>query len=139
MNELNQLARDEKTTDKKQQAKIKLPEFQFFNNRERLIELLTKEYDYLQTHKTKQGGAKDSEKMDEEKELGKQDDDEMVNGLTAAERKEKDELWESGYTDWNKNEFHCFVQGCERFGRNNFKAISQVNRCGAITANLFGN
>ena len=34
---------------------------------------------------------------------------EELNGITLEEKKEKDQLWESGFPDWNKNEFHSFV------------------------------
>ena len=131
LNELNMLAQGEqRSAADKKQPKIRLPEFQFFKNRDRLVELLTKEYDYIQTNKGKQGQSapKDTDKMDEEGEKDKIDEEtkEELNGLTPEEKKEKDELWETGCSDWNKTEFHQFIQGCERFSRKAYHEISNV-------------
>ena len=49
------------------------------------------------------------------------------NGLTPEEKAEKDMLLATGFNDWNKHEFHAFVQGCERFSRKDYFKISEVD------------
>jgi SWI/SNF-related matrix-associated actin-dependent regulator of chromatin subfamily A member 5 len=96
---------------------IKLPEFQFFENRERLIELLTKEMDYAskKSEEDKETAIK-VENMDPlEKEIFEN------GGLTNVEKEEKEKYWVSGFVEWNKDEFALFLKGCEKFGRKEYK------------------
>lgn len=47
-------------------------------------------------------------------------------GLTIEEKEEKDRLSATGFPNWLKQEFLSFLQGVERFGRNNYAAIAAV-------------
>ena len=95
---------------------VKLPDFQFFESRERLIELIQKELDFI-------AKSKESKTEEDVIEDSKKDDN---NGLTAGEKAEKEKLMLTGFLDWNKDEFANFLRGCEKFGRKDFKAISEV-------------
>lgn len=104
---------------------VKLPDFQFFENRERLIELITKELDFMSKNKdSKPEGDKEDIMRSKEDEESKKD---QADGLTNEERAEKEKLMLTGFIDWNKDEFAAFLRGCERYGRKDFKAISEVS------------
>lgn len=121
--------------DEKKKVTIRLPEHQFFSNRERLIELLTKQAEW-ESNKKHKGGAASSTAMNEETGTTKDSADKMQEedaekelaknkGLTAAEREEKEELLETGFM-WTKDEFLQFVKACEKYGRKDFRRISDV-------------
>ncbi|EGR30833.1 snf2 family DNA-dependent ATPase, putative [Ichthyophthirius multifiliis] len=87
---------------------IKLPEHQLFLERERLQELLQKEEDYkCLSFRARKG-----------------DDGLEENGLTVSENEEKNRFQNTGFPIWLKQEFHSFLQGCERFGRESYQEIS---------------
>ena len=93
---------------------IRVPEHHFFPKRDRLIELLTKEAEYKAKHRPviSKTSGNNHEKED--------------NGLTADEHAEKQGLLKAGFPTWNKVEFSLFVQGCEKFGRTDLPAITNV-------------
>lgn len=45
--------------------------------------------------------------------------------LTEEENARKEELQEEGFQDWNKRDFQAFIRGCERYGRDDYAAISE--------------
>ena len=139
--------------DDKKQLKVKIPEFRFHQNRERLLELLNKEADFISKTKNKsiifsnilEEERKHDDKKNEENEnfkISEEKDKKSVeseqfqdqqnhenteaNGLTPEENVEKDMLLATGFNNWNKHEFHAFVQGCERFSRKDYFKISEV-------------
>ncbi len=40
--------------------------------------------------------------------------------LTPEEQREKNELLQSGFREWNKSDFHSFISAMEKHGRNNY-------------------
>jgi len=119
---------------------IKLPEFQFYENRERLVEILTKQAEWEQAQKLKMLLAqapkpvsnteqKPEENKEEQKASEMVDENEKEitanHGLTNDEKEEKEKSLCTGFLEWNKDEFHNFVRACEKFGRKDFKAISE--------------
>lgn len=75
---------------------MELPDFQFYEQKETLIELL-------------------------EKELNCNDDE----SLTPEEQELKERLLETGFRTWSKHDFWKFVNGCEKYGKSNYEKISQ--------------
>lgn len=125
--------------DEKKRIVIKLPEFQFFSNRERLIELLTKQAEWEQNKKSKSGttaashaGATDEQNKDDnegkmqEEEKEKEKELNENRGLTNQEFKEKTKLLNTGFVNWNKEEHHQFIKACEKYGRKEYSKISEV-------------
>lgn len=47
-------------------------------------------------------------------------------GLTNEEKAEKEKYWITGFVEWNKDEFALFLKGCEKFGRKEYKQISDL-------------
>ena len=88
----------------------KLVDYHFFQDKENLIELLTKESDFKFNKKNKLVEFKDED----------------GNGLSIEENLEKERILKTGFTNWNKQDFNLFLQANERFGRNSFKEISEV-------------
>jgi SWI/SNF-related matrix-associated actin-dependent regulator of chromatin subfamily A member 5 len=76
--------------------RVELPDFQFFEQKEKLIELL-------------------------EKEINCADDE----SLSPEEYELKEQLLETGFRTWTKNDFMRFVSGCEKYGRQNYDRISK--------------
>ena len=99
---------------------MKLPEHHLFPQRERLTDLLTRESEF----KNKQKTVKPSIMGSGQKEPINNNEVEEI-GLTPEEIEEKDRLLAAGFQNWNKQEFTSFVQGCERFGRNEFDKIEK--------------
>ena len=99
---------------------MKLPEHHLFPQRERLTDLLTRESEF----KNKQKTVKPSIMGSGQKEPINNIEVEEI-GLTPEEIEEKDRLLAAGFQNWNKQEFTSFVQGCERFGRNEFDKIEK--------------
>lgn len=94
-----------------EKKQVKLPEYHFYEDRKELLKLLEKENDLFynaQVQREKREIIPDSLTM-----------------LEPQEEKEKDRLLATGFTSWTKNDFQAFIRGCEKFGRNNFKKISQ--------------
>lgn len=91
---------------------IKLPEHYLFPQRERLTELLTRENEFKS--RQKQPKSMNSAAIVEE---------EAVVGLSPEEIEEKERLLKAGFQNWTKVEFLAFIQGCERYGRNEFEKI----------------
>eukprot|EP00357_Protocruzia_adherens_P031034 CAMPEP_0115046438 /NCGR_PEP_ID=MMETSP0216-20121206/48748_1 /TAXON_ID=223996 /ORGANISM="Protocruzia adherens, Strain Boccale" /LENGTH=1110 /DNA_ID=CAMNT_0002429517 /DNA_START=236 /DNA_END=3568 /DNA_ORIENTATION=+ len=103
---------------------VKLPDFHFYSDREKLQDLLTKEAEYLhikgktKPSKTEEGeDAEKVEKTEEEREL------EENNGLTVEEKTEKDEILATGHVHWDKKEYLSFVSTVENHGRSDFKKL----------------
>ncbi|EHA48348.1 hypothetical protein MCOR27_004146 [Pyricularia oryzae] len=44
--------------------------------------------------------------------------------LTEEEQQRKQELSEEGFSEWNRRDFQQFVNGCHKFGRNDFEGIA---------------
>lgn len=110
--------------DEKKKIVIKLPEYQFYSNRDRLIELLTKSAEWDANKKSKSGANAEGDKEEDaekEKELA------ANRGLTKTEADEKDRLLVSGYSDWTKDDYLSFVKACEKYGRKDFQKISEVS------------
>lgn len=99
---------------------MRLPEHHLFPQRERLTDLLTRESEF----KNKQKTVKPSITGSGQKETINNNEVEEI-GLTPEEIEEKDRLLAAGFQNWNKQEFTSFVQGCERFGRNEFEKIEK--------------
>lgn len=96
---------------------MKLPEHHLFPQRDRLTDLLTRESEFKNRQKsTKPVSSNPGQKDNQAKEV------EEV-GLSPEEIEEKEKLLAEGFQNWNKQEFTYFVQGCERFGRNEFEKI----------------
>jgi len=126
--------------DEKKKIVVKLPEWQFFSNRDRLIELLTRQAEWDSNKKTKSGttatvsnedpNEKKPEQMQEEtggddKEKEKEKELNENRGLTKDEVKEKEKYLSTGFIDWTKDEYLNFVRACEKFGRRDFGKISE--------------
>jgi len=96
---------------------MKLPEHHLFPQRERLTELLTRESEFKNRQKIKPliNNSVQKEIQKEVEEIG----------LTPEEIEEKDKLLSAGFQNWNKQDFTTFIQGCERFGRNEFEKIEK--------------
>lgn len=45
--------------------------------------------------------------------------------LTEEETQRKETLASQGLADWNRRDFQAFVRGCEKYGRNDFAAITE--------------
>jgi SWI/SNF-related matrix-associated actin-dependent regulator of chromatin subfamily A member 5 len=50
--------------------------------------------------------------------------DEAV-ALTEEEQKEKEQLAQEGFGDWQRRDFHMFIRACERHGRDAYAEIAQ--------------
>ncbi len=126
--------------DDKKKIVVKLPEWQFFANRDRLIELLTKQAEWDANKKTKTGNAatvsnedpnEKKEQMQEEttgeneKEKEKEKELNENRGLTKEEVKEKEKYLSTGYIEWTKDEYLNFIKACEKYGRKDFGKISE--------------
>lgn len=83
--------RSEVVVKNKIYKKVELPDFQFYEQKETLIELL-------------------------EKELNCNDDE----SLTPEEQELKERLLETGFRTWSKHDFWKFVNGCEKYGKSNY-------------------
>lgn len=93
---------------------MKLPDHHLFPQKERLTDLLTRESEF----KTRQKMIKSSNIIQKDKEIEE-------FGLTQEEIEEKEKLLKAGFPNWNKIEFTSFIQGCERYGRNEFIKIKE--------------
>ena len=95
---------------------MKLPEHHLFPQRERLTDLLTRESEFKSRQKiVKPTTTINNNQPKEVEEIG----------LTPEEIEEKDKLLKAGFPNWTKIEFTAFIQGCERFGRNEFEKIEK--------------
>lgn len=95
---------------------FKLPEHHLFPQRERLTDLMARESEFKNRQKAKPSGSSAAQKDGQSKDV------EEI-GLTPEEVEEKERLLAEGFQNWNKQEFTSFVQGCERFGRNELERI----------------
>lgn len=91
---------------------IKLQEHHFYENKDRLLELLEKENDL------KYNAAI----LRERREIVPS----SLEELPKEEDEEKERLLNTGFSDWNKNEYALFIRACEKFGRHNHEKISNV-------------
>ncbi|WOH15939.1 hypothetical protein DCAR_0935487 [Daucus carota subsp. sativus] len=91
-----------------------LHDFQFFNS-QRLAELYEKEVRYL-VQANHKNHMKDSMDIDEAEGGG--------DPLTAEEQEEKKQLLDEGFSTWTKRDFNTFIRACEKYGRNDVKAIA---------------
>lgn len=71
---------------------VNLPEHHFYQNKERLTELMSKE----------------------------------EFQLSAEEKKEKESLLNTGFTNWNKNDLHVLIRAIERFGQDEVDQIAEA-------------
>jgi SWI/SNF-related matrix-associated actin-dependent regulator of chromatin subfamily A member 5 len=94
---------------------IKLPNYHFYEDRERLLELLNKENDYKYEMAVK--------KANPNTENGTEN---ICAPLTDKENREKEELISTGFSEWSKNDFNGFIKGCEKFGRKAYKEIAEL-------------
>ena len=46
--------------------------------------------------------------------------------LSKEDNDEKEALINTGFVDWNRNEYQNFLRGCEKFGRHDYQRISNV-------------
>ena len=127
--------------DEKKKIVVKLPEWQFFANRDRLIELLTRQAEWDANKKSKTGttatvsnedpNEKKPDQMQEEatddKEKEKEKELNENRGLTKDEVKEKEKYLSTGFIEWTKDEYLNFIKACEKCGRKDFGRISEVN------------
>ncbi|XP_063940291.1 ISWI chromatin-remodeling complex ATPase CHR11-like [Daucus carota subsp. sativus] len=91
-----------------------LHDFQFFNS-QRLAELYEKEFRYL-VQANHRNHTKDSMDIDEAEGGG--------DPLTAEEQEEREQLLDEGFSTWTKRDFNTFIRACEKYGRNDVKAIA---------------
>ena len=86
--------------------------FQFFPTEELdLLDLKEDKWNEYLNEKTKRRTRGDSTKKPEK--------------FTDDDANKRAELVEQGFSDWSKREFNSFIKGCESFGRNNFKDITE--------------
>lgn len=85
---------------------VRLPEWHFYQERERLLELLNTEAEIKCNVSF----------------IRREGDDE----LPYPERQEKDKLLQTGHQDWMKQDYYNFIKGCERFGRESFEKITAL-------------
>ena len=93
-----------RTTDntfKPKPKQVRLPEWHFYQDRDRLLDLLNKEAEIKCNISI----------------IRREGDDE----LPWDERQEKDNLLTTGLSDWMKQDYYNFIKGCERFGRTSFE------------------
>lgn len=86
----------------KADKKITVPEHQFFLNKDILQELLQKEEEF---NNAKEGQAEP---------------------LNMEEQMLKEELMETGFTSWSRQDFTNFVTGCEKHGRKSHDLIAEL-------------
>lgn len=100
---------------------IKLPEHYLFPQRERLTDLLSREAEFKNKQKQPKPlglGLGTISILPPKEQNGNED-----QGLTPEENEEKERLMKQGFQNWTKVEFIAFIQGCERYGRNEFQKI----------------
>lgn len=97
---------------KKKTKTAKIPIYHLYKNRERLLELKQKQINYYQDNNIKL-----PEKFDEEVHL--------TEGLSEEEAKELQELFNTGFQNWDKKEYETFVSLTEEYGRNEVEKIAQ--------------
>ncbi|CAD8176649.1 unnamed protein product [Paramecium octaurelia] len=98
---------------KKIQGKqIKLSEHYLYENKDRLQYLLQKEEDYIAQQKTQKKGIENEENVD-------------FGGLTQEERQEQKQLLETGFKNWNKQEFSDFITANEKYGKDAYEKIQE--------------
>ncbi|KAI9735857.1 MAG: hypothetical protein M1834_001322 [Cirrosporium novae-zelandiae] len=120
-----------RTADTKPKAprapkQVSVHDYQFFPPR--LQELQEKETAYFRKEISYKvplpdGPEETLEERTQERDLEQQEIDEATP-LTEEEQKEKTRLSEQGFPDWNKRDFQQFINGCAKFGRNNWEGIS---------------
>ena len=91
---------------------MKLQEHHFYENKEKLVELLEKECDLRYN----------AAMLREKREIVPN----CLEELPKEEEQEKEKLLETGFSDWTRNEYAAFLRGCEKFGRHNFETIAEV-------------
>ena len=82
-----------KDVNGKNEKRVTVPDYHFYESKDLLQELLQKEEDY-ETEKNNRLSEK------------------MVEPLNQTEEEIKENLLQSGFTDWTKNDFTNFVSGC---------------------------
>ncbi len=88
---------------------VKLPQYHFYEQKDRLLSLLNKEND----HKY-------------ELAVRRQDAELTTEPLTERELREKEHLLATGFSSWTKTDFLTFVRGLEKYTRKGFKEISEL-------------
>jgi SWI/SNF-related matrix-associated actin-dependent regulator of chromatin subfamily A member 5 len=83
-----------------QHKRAYVQDFQFYSNKDVLLDLLQKEEDNRENNECEE--------------------------LTEEEIKLKDELLATGFKNWSRTDFNEFVTGCEKYGRKNYEEIARV-------------
>ncbi|KAL7747414.1 chromatin remodeling complex Adenosinetriphosphatase [Sorochytrium milnesiophthora] len=76
---------------------------------------------------TAAAGATETMTIDDEADAEQEEEQRKIDKaepLTEEEEAEEKELYEQGFTNWTKREFHLFLRGCEKHGRNDAHNIS---------------
>ena len=108
----DQLLNGPKNFGKKKLRAAKVPFFHFYDNKERLYELKTKQILYFSDM---------SKKLPE-----KFDEDMTINeGLTEEEMKELSDILATGCPTWEKKEYDTFIIGLDKHGRIAYKEIAE--------------
>ncbi|CAD8072522.1 unnamed protein product [Paramecium sonneborni] len=123
---VNHLMQDNKTRNRDKRAmmiannskkiqgkQIKLSEHHLYENKERLQFLLQKEEDFLAQQKNSKKNNENDENLD-------------FGGLTQEERQEQKKLLETGFKNWNKQEFQDFITANEKYGKDAYEKIQEV-------------
>ena len=97
----NKGAKREAKSDKK----VQVPEHQFFHNKDVLQELLQKEEDYANSRNS---------------------DPPECEPLNEEELSLKNELMQTGFREWSKQDFNSFITGNEKYGRKNTEQIAAL-------------
>lgn len=89
---------------------IKLLEYHLFEEKEKLLELLNKENEF-----------KHNANIFRENRLSVP---ESLERLSNEDEIEKQRLLDLAFTNWTKNDYYAFIRGNEKYGRTNFKKIT---------------
>uniref|UniRef100_A0A0N4ZN96 ISWI chromatin-remodeling complex ATPase ISW1 n=1 Tax=Parastrongyloides trichosuri TaxID=131310 RepID=A0A0N4ZN96_PARTI len=106
---------------------VQIKDYQFFPKK--LIELQEREMNYYRQVRgldidipSKMDGKSKKEIAKIRKELQKKIDEALP--LTIEEQNLKKELIKQGYGNWGKKEFNHFIKACEKYGREDYEAIT---------------
>jgi len=108
----DQLLNGQKNLARKKLRGAKIPFYHFYDNKDRLFEIKSKQIGYY---------ADINKKLPD-----KFDEDMSINeGLNEEEMVELAEIVRTGLPTWEKKEYEVFIVGFEKHGRNAFKQISE--------------
>jgi SWI/SNF-related matrix-associated actin-dependent regulator of chromatin subfamily A member 5 len=126
----NALATGGRTADTKPKAprapkQVAIHDWQFFP--EGLDALQQKETNYYRKeigYKVPPPDETTGTDKEEEPALNQADID-NAEPLTEEERQQKEEWIEEGFGNWNRRDFQQFINGCAKYGKDNFKMIAE--------------